>query len=63
MRFFCVWRGWGESFFTSGEDTVGNGRVLAFFVADGGVAMVTELCGGTAVSEDAWRVKGEGVSE
>ncbi|MBK8986203.1 MAG: hypothetical protein IPM39_09000 [Chloroflexi bacterium] len=34
----------------------GNGRVLAFFVADGGVAMATELCGGTAVGEDARRV-------
>ncbi len=48
--------GWGESLVTSGEDTAGNGRVLAFFVADGGVAMATEVCGGTAVGEEPRRV-------
>jgi hypothetical protein len=37
--------GWGESFVPPGENTAGNGRALAFFVADGGVATVTELCG------------------
>jgi len=36
---------------------VRNGRVLAFFVADGGVAMATELCGVRAVGEDDRRVR------
>jgi hypothetical protein len=48
---------------TSGEDTASYGRVLAIFVADGGVAMATEECGVTAVGEDARQVMDVDLSE